>query len=242
MERDEYDRLLRGSLGRMAAAADGNLERAVPSCPDWTMAELLAHAGTVLSFFGAVADGGPDAPADWTPPARPDDEELVAWFRAVTAGATDSIMAPDPSEARWSWSRQQNAGFTQRRMAQEMVVHAWDAEGAVGTPSPIEAPVAVDGIDEFLDLFVPTKEACLAGAVLTAHLHTTDADGEWMLTIGEGAHRLERTHGKGDVALRAPAEDLLLWVWGRRRADDPGFETFGDAALVGDLAARLHQW
>ncbi len=78
--------------------------------------------------------------------------------------------------------------------------------------------------------------------MLTAHLHTTDADGEWMLTVGEGSHHLERAHGKGDVALRAPAEDLLLWVWGRRAADAPGFEVFGGAAVLDDLAARLRQW
>ena len=187
MERDDYDRLLRDSADRMAAAAEGNLDRPVPSCPDWTMADLLTHAATALSFFGAVAEGDADTPAEWAPPERPGDDELVAWFRAETGAATDAIMAPDPAEPRWSWSRQHDAGFTQRRMAQEFVVHAWDAENAAGSPAPIDAEVAVDGIDEFLDIFLPTNEACLAGDVLTAHLHTTDADGEWMLTIGDGS-------------------------------------------------------
>ncbi|HEY5156066.1 MAG TPA: maleylpyruvate isomerase family mycothiol-dependent enzyme [Acidimicrobiales bacterium] len=242
MERDDYDRVLRSSIDRMAVAAEGNLERPVPSCPGWTVADLLSHVTTVLSFFGAVAAGGADAPSDWAPPQRPADDELVAWFRAETGPAAAAVMAPDPSEPRWSWSHQHDAGFTQRRMAQEFAVHAWDVENALGAPDPIGVAVAVDGIDEYLDIFLPAKEVCLAGPELTAHLHTTDADGEWMLTIGEGAHHLERAHGKGDVAVRAPAGDLLLWVWGRRRADAPGFETFGDEATLTEFRTRIRQW
>jgi uncharacterized protein (TIGR03083 family) len=242
MERDDYDALLRRSCERMAVAADGNLDRAVPSCPDWTVSDLLSHAATVLSFFGAVAAGGTEPPSEWVPPTRDDDEDVVTWFRTVTGAATDAVMAPDPTEARWSWTRQHDAGFAQRRMAQEFVVHAWDVENATGEPTPIGAAVAVDGIDEFLDLFLPAKEACLAGPTLTAHLHTTDADGEWTVTIGEGSHHLERAHGKGDVAVRAPAGDLLLWVWGRRRGDEPGFETFGDEATLTELTSRMRQW
>ncbi len=37
---------------------------------------------------------------------------------------------------------------------------------------------------------------------------------------------VEPGHAKGDAAVRGPAADLLLWLWGRRPLD--GFEVFGD--------------
>jgi hypothetical protein len=37
---------------------------------------------------------------------------------------------------------------------------------------------------------------------------------------------------KGAAAVRGPVTDLLQFVWGRRKADDPAFELFGDSALL----------
>jgi hypothetical protein len=42
----------------------------------------------------------------------------------------------------------------------------------------------------------------------------------------------EGGHGKGTVAVRGRAADLLLFVWGRRRADEDRFQTFGDQAVL----------
>jgi hypothetical protein len=42
---------------------------------------------------------------------------------------------------------------------------------------------------------------------------------------------IERGHQKGDAAARGRAEDLLLVVWHRRRADEAGIEVLGDRAV-----------
>ena len=173
--------------------------------------------------------GTGERPTDWVPPERPDDDHLVEWYRSQVEEVADAIVVLDPSTPRWTWSRDHTAGFIQRRMAQEFTVHAWDAENVVGEPNPIDAKVVIDGVDEYLDVFLSSNEGALAGASVTVHFHSTDAEGEWMLTLGDGNLDVERTHGKGDVAVRAPASDLLLWLWGRRATTDPGFETFGDA-------------
>lgn len=239
MERDDYDRILRTSAERVAIAAEGRLDQPVPSCPGWTAADLLAHLTVVISFWRAIADGGEEPPTDWVSPERPAGGEIVDWYRAEVRAGADAVGSLDPATTRWTWSHDQTAAFIQRRMAQEFAVHAWDAENAAGTAAAIEPAVGADGIDEYLDVFVSSNEACLAGAPLTVHLHTTDTEGEWMVTIGDGQHRLERAHGKGDVAVRAPAGDLLLWLWGRRESGDPGFETFGAADVLADASARL---
>ena len=53
-----------------------------------------------------------------------------------------------------------------------------------------------------------------------------------MLQVVGGELVMSHEHAKGDAALRARGEDLLLVVWGRRGLE--GLELFGDA----DIAAQ----
>jgi hypothetical protein len=64
-------------------------------------------------------------------------------------------------------------------------------------------------------------------------VHCTDTAGEWLIAFPAAGERvLSREHAKGDIAIRGPAEGLLLYVWGHRQADAAGVETIGDAALA----------
>ncbi|HEV7851600.1 MAG TPA: hypothetical protein VGP27_09590, partial [Mycobacterium sp.] len=69
----------------------------------------------------------------------------------------------------------------------------------------------------------------------TLHLHATDnglgAAGEWSITGTDDGIAFTHEHGKGDVALRGPATDLLLAVVRRHPAADAGLEMFGDTAV-----------
>ena len=63
------------------------------------------------------------------------------------------------------------------------------------------------------------------------HLHATDVEGEWLVSFRPAdGMSVEAGHAKGDAAVRGPAGELLLWLWGRLPLD--GFEVFGarDAA------------
>jgi hypothetical protein len=73
------------------------------------------------------------------------------------------------------------------------------------------------------------------------HLHVTDegvADGEWMIRPGRGGVTVEPGHGKGDVAVRGPASDMLLVLMQRFPASDPSVEVLGDVALLDALLAE----
>ena len=131
----------------------------------------------------------------------------------------------------------QRAGFWPRRMAQETTVHRVDAEQAVGRPvGAIEPAFAVDGIDEVFSVFVPALGAGRSpGDGRTVHVHATDADGEWLIRFDVGEVAVQAGHAKGDAAVRGPAGELLLWLWGRLPLD--GFEVFG----ARDAAEALRQ-
>jgi hypothetical protein len=63
----------------------------------------------------------------------------------------------------------------------------------------------------------------------TIHLHGTDGEGEWLLTLGPDAFTMTHEHAKGDVALRGSVSDLALLLYGR--------PTIGAVEHLGDDAA-----
>jgi hypothetical protein len=118
----------------------------------------------------------------------------------------------------------------------ETAVHRWDAQLAGGTPEPIDPARASDGVDEFLTVILadPRFTRPIGGSV---HLHAIDTPGEWLVVDGDdGAVVVTREHAKGAVALRGPADRLLLALWGRIPLDD--LEILGDRSVAERLLAR----
>ncbi len=69
----------------------------------------------------------------------------------------------------------------------------------------------------------------------TLHLHATDdglgPSGEWTIVNDQEGVGWSHDHGKGDAAVRGPANDLLLAIVRRRTAAEAGVEIFGDNAV-----------
>ena len=215
-----------------AQAADGTLRAPVPSCPGWTQADLVYHLGEVQRFWTFIVETRAPNPDAYEEPARPDDEDLLAWYRDGFVRLQEVLGAADPATPVWTWSDQHDVAFIQRRMAQETAVHCWDAQQAAGDPQPIDPRLAADGIDEFLDHFLDPPGEGAAGSV---HLHAGDAErdlggraGEWWVAPAEAgaSWAVERTHKKGDAAVRGSASDLLLALW--RRVPGTALDVVGD--------------
>ena len=141
-------------------------------------------------------------------------------------GLVEALSTMD-TDAVWpTWAGERPGSFYPRRMAHETAVHRWDAGGG-----DIDPALAVDGIDEHLGLFAPLAAGDALPRHGTIHLHATDVEGEWLVTLGPDGITFEHGHAKGDVALRGTASDLLLWAWNRVPPDDR-FEVFGEPALL----------
>ncbi|HUF33609.1 MAG TPA: maleylpyruvate isomerase family mycothiol-dependent enzyme [Acidimicrobiales bacterium] len=234
MERDDYLTHLRRDGHRMADLAEGDLSAPVPTCPDWTLAELVRHTGNVHRWQTAAVRDDPAEfpdPATWRlPPAE--GQPLADWFRAGVDEAVAVLSAATPGERRWTWAGPGTTDFYFRRIAQETLVHRIDAELAAGVePEPVDPGFAVDGIDEMCDVFIPHAEGQpVGGSGETLHLHATDATGEWLFTMHGDHVEVARGHAKGDAAVRATARDLLLISWGRDPLGE--LEVFGDESVV----------
>jgi predicted lipid carrier protein YhbT len=121
-------------------------------------------------------------------------------------------------------------------MAHETAVHRADAESAHGEIAPVvPAALASDGVDEVLWTMLSRLRNARPGNGETVHLHCTDTEGEWLLTLQPDRVDVRDGHARADCAARGAASDLLLFVWGRLPA--ARLEVLGD----GDLLARVRR-
>jgi uncharacterized protein (TIGR03083 family) len=224
---------VRADLDRILATPVDRLDAAVAACPGWVVTDLLAHHAGVFRFVIAQLRAEPgsdlapfDPPEDGVPPL----EGLAAAGEELLAALADT----DPTEHRPNWAGAPTAAFWFRRMAQETAIHRVDAQLTHTTPDPIDPALAVDGIDELADVFLPhAGSRGITGHGETVHLHATDEavssgevdGGEWTFRFHEEGVDVERGHAKGDMAVRGLAGQLLLFAWNRRPVD---VECFGE--------------
>jgi uncharacterized protein (TIGR03083 family) len=236
MEPHDYIEAITNISAALASAASVDSSAAVPSCPGWQVRDVISHVAQVQRWATGPVTSTTPARSDVEPaPEGLSDPELVTWARAQTAGLIAALSDADPDDPAWTFGLPRTNRFWFRRQAMEGAIHAWDAQSAIGDADPIPGELAVDGLDEFLDLMLPRMvkgSADLWGGE-SVHLHRTDGEGEWLVTLGpNGTTQVERAHLKGTLAVRGSASDLFLWVSNRKPITM--LESFGDA----DLAER----
>jgi uncharacterized protein (TIGR03083 family) len=227
--------------GLAAAASAAGLRTPVPTCPLWSVADLLGHVGRIHRWVAQlVAQRATERGAHWSEAEPPGDVGLLAWFTEGVPLLADALESAGPDARVWSWTADATSGFWARRQAHETSIHRYDAQLAAGRPLPPDGALAADGIDELLEVlpYRPTQRHP-GGDGETVHLHCTDRDGEWLVRLLPVSIEVTRAHAKGDVAVRGAASDLFLYLYGRVGSD--ALEVFGDADLLA-LFRELVAW
>jgi uncharacterized protein (TIGR03083 family) len=216
----------------IAACGRAGLGAPVPSCDGWNVGDLLYHMYEVQYGWHRVTAERREGFEGLNLPARPDDSALVSLVKGEHVGYSAMLRAFDPSTAISTWAGPQDFAWLVRRMAQEISVHRVDAELASGAATAIDAVLASDGIDEFLEFFLNARRGTVGGSV---HIHCTDVAGEWTIREAHGEFVVTREHAKGDAAIRGAASDVLLALW--RRAPLSTVDVLGDAATAARFVA-----
>lgn len=222
--------LARESAALRAGAISAGFAAPVPSCPEWTVADLVWHVAEVYQFWGFIVATRAANPSEYVEPDRCADDDLLATFDTNLATLTAALSTTPADTTVWTWAGDHTVGFVQRRMAHETAMHRWDAESGAGDQHEIEAMLASDGIDEFLEHMFAGRVAIpepLAGSV---HIHCGDVPGEWTIRPMTAGFDVTREHAKGDCALRGSASDLLLALWRRTGLD--AIDVVGDQAVA----------
>jgi putative acetyltransferase len=217
-----------------AVAYGADLAPAVPSCPDWTLRDLLVHLrGMCESATSYVATGRcPDAGEPIDDPTGESTEDPRPSFAEAWRETFEILAAFPPTTPSNGWVVQGwTVGRWRRRMAHEAAVHAWDVLAAVpdGRVSSrigwkIDEDLAVDGIDFVLwmaRVILDDRndgQAVEGGEGPTRCVRIAVPHGRsW--TLGARPGRIVALDGIDDVrpevVIEGSASDIYLWLWGR---------------------------
>ncbi|MFF8472238.1 maleylpyruvate isomerase family mycothiol-dependent enzyme [Streptomyces sp. NPDC015414] len=246
----------RSAAFRAAVAAAPGLDARVPSCPEWTLFDLVQHLGGGDRFWAAVVGAGPaDAPpaeavaeraavACGAAVAAPREREaLSAWLAESTELLLSALREAGPDRGCWTWwgtsQSPRTSGGVARHRVQETAVHTYDVQLTLGAPRPLPDEVALDGAEEFLS-------SCCATTSVWPHkpavfdFHATEGR-SWRLTTDGGGARFTRLPATGadpetaGVSVRGTAGELVLFFYDRIPADSLRID--GDAGLLDLLRA-----
>lgn len=237
MDYGTYVDHVRADGRRLAEVASGRLADDVPSCPGWTVRDLVRHVAEVYEHKIACTLLQ-QAPDPW-PPEWPADHDPVEWFTDAHARLLEMFDRSEPTtpSATW-WPPDQTVGFWARRMAHETAVHRVDAELAARALTPMDADLATDGVDEILRIMLAGDWSEAPDDAATGQRVAVVTGGRtWNVELSREAVAVTEGEGTPNAAVEGDAPDVVLWLWGR--AGDDRVTRSGDAEALRVLRARL---
>lgn len=225
-------------LGRyldvIRASADALIDRAttaglaapVPTCPRWTVADLVAHQGMVHRWAGSnLRLDGATIPTKSQVLREVPRTRLPGWFRNGVTDLLATLRDADPDVPAMVFLKDAPAPreFWARRQAHETTIHAMDALAASLGHHPteqdagIDRGLALDGIDELVCGFITRGRSRLAGVEpFTIAVSPTDSDGGWTLDVRpEGIVTDPVRSRRADATFTGTAAQLYLGLWNR---------------------------
>jgi uncharacterized protein (TIGR03083 family) len=244
MEPSRYLECLAADYARLRTLAAVDPTADVPSCPGWSVADLVHHVGAVyLHKTLAIREGA--EPEPWPPPELAGEPPTALLERAHDA-LLGELTTRRPEDRAGSWyTPDQTVGFWIRRMAHETVIHRMDAELGTRRPvTPVPADLAIDGIDELLKVFVAFGVLewgeyftdVLSGPADLTYVVRTDG-AAWRVHTGPGRFTVEDA-GAGasvddaDVLVSGSPTAVLRWVWNRDAGDGQAVTVDGPEQAV----------
>ncbi|MCZ4103593.1 maleylpyruvate isomerase family mycothiol-dependent enzyme [Streptomyces sp. H39-C1] len=244
----------RSTAFRAVVAAAPSLDAQVPTCPGWTLFDLVKHLGGRDRFWAAIVGAGPaDAPPAEAAAARAalevprEREALLAWLAASTQVLLSALREAGPDAGCWAWwsalQTPRTSGGVARHRVQETTVHTYDAQLAGGAPQPLPLEVALVGVEEFL-FTVCAAQSAWPHKPTAFDFHAAEGR-SWRLTVdGDGARTTRipvptaATGEDSDAAgasIHGTASELVLYLYDRIQADS--LQVDGDAGLLDLLRA-----
>ena len=178
---------------RLASLVEQEPGRPVPQYPDWTLADLASHTGSIHGRTTLIVT---DLPTERiSAPILPEGADVVEWFVETLESMLAALRASDPEAPCWAFGSRPCAGFWETRMVIETGVHRWDAAQAFAEEDRLINNVARNGLDEFADMWLPHL-----GEVSGLEVTASDLGQTWVFGEGEAAASIEGTGS--DIYLR----------------------------------------
>jgi uncharacterized protein (TIGR03083 family) len=207
-------------------------EVAVPSCPGWSVGDVVGHVGGAHRWCSRVLAGGEATSSRPSSDAKMEMAQLLPWYREGLEEMLGQLRSTPPDRPTWTPVPAGTAGWWTRKMVVETALHRWDAADAVAfahgrTPEPVAFEIAVDGIDEFVGDFVTGLVRRSGGTAPAGAVELVALDGPKSWTMDLGGSR------DGTVTtVSGSASDLVLWLWNRLPDPLERLQIEGDTTVV----------
>jgi len=209
--------LLREDGRVLAETARHDLDAPVPTCPGWTVRDVVVHTGSVYAHKVAAMEAG-RCPEPGSSPAAPEgDEDPVDWFVTQHDRLQAALTARDAGAQTWTWyPGDSTVGFWYRRMAHETAVHRVDVQSAFDDVTPVDGPLAVDGVDELLAVFMLTDAEGETVGGRGQRVVVRTGEHAWRTTLRPSGVDLDHEAVPADATVSSEPSELYLYLWGRR--------------------------
>lgn len=222
------------------AAIAAGLDTWVPTCPEWTVRDLVWHTGGMHRWArehierpgSTLRKTGPMGLHDGE---RPSNDGLIAWYLAeVEALAVALEAAPEDLDTATYLLPDEPRHFWARRQCHETEVHRTDAEIAGGNLTPIDAARSADGVDEMLFGFASRPVGKLhAMQDVRMVIAPDDVPDRWTVTISAGPLAVERdAMDVPDLTVSGRADAIYRCLWNRAEVDAVAIEGNPDGLLL----------
>ncbi|MCA1647431.1 MAG: maleylpyruvate isomerase family mycothiol-dependent enzyme [Chloroflexi bacterium] len=220
--------------------ADADPTTRVPTCPEWTISDLIEHMGGIHRWVERMV-------TEQTPTRIPrqlielglplSQADYPDWLARGGPPLIDALRRADPDAQMWAWGADQHVRFWSLF---ETAVHRIDAELALGREVHIKPDMAVDGIDELLDnlpgaaYFAPNVADLRGDHGQTLAFQAADTGDTWLVELlPDGfAWRHDARAAPASVTVRANAAVLYVVLWRRRPVHRPEIEVSGDEPVL----------
>ena len=240
---------IEGIRDALAAFVDSvhraGLDAEVPTCPGWTVRQLVVHQGLIHRWATGQLHGARDLPQPELGASQgPDVADPVGWLHDGGLDLVDAIeAAPDnvdalvflhdaPASARVFWAR---------RQCHETTVHSVDALSAALGRLPraedtgITREIAIDGIDELVRGFVTRSRSTLRSETpVNFSVRPSDVHDSWQVQVSSAPAVTTRgRHEHADVVVEGTAVQLYLALWNRTdEIQVDGFDLWRSTARI----------
>ncbi|MEV6639095.1 maleylpyruvate isomerase family mycothiol-dependent enzyme [Amycolatopsis sp. NPDC051371] len=208
-------------LAESAAAAGP--DAAVPTAPEWTVTDLVAHVGQTQNWVAEIIERRVTDPTQLPTEmaALPTDpREWQAWLsesaqRVASACSDDALDAPVFNAAG---DERSGTRFWMTSMLNEAVLHGFDAANAADRPADVDADIAAALIDNHLAMLTsptwemqrPESAHAIRGTGQTLQWRATDGAGAWFVERRPDGATWQPGTRQADVTVTGPARSLLL--------------------------------
>jgi uncharacterized protein (TIGR03083 family) len=239
LEPERYFALIDADTERMLEMGDRGLDAGVPSCPGWTVADLVAHQAMVYAHkVRVMADNG--WPDPWPPPELRERPPLD-FLREAKDDLFEEFARHDITEQTTTFGDDTTVMFWARRMALEVAVHRTDAELAHDDATAIPDDIARDGVDEILQVMLHGNWAEWGARTehpVDAAVAIETGGLRWRCDVTEAmADVVAGSSDPADATVSGEPADVFRWLWGR--ADDDAVQIAGDEKAAAELRQRL---